>query len=166
MTPGKPIAIVRQHPPEGRGIVDIKNFGRADIGVIKKLWEGLRDHHLERSTHFVHHFAGLTFEKRMAMLTGRDRFILFVAEADGESVGYCVATVEKNIGEVDSLFVRSDHRSKGFGETLVLRALEWLREQNCDAIRIYVARGNEEVLDFYRRFGFAERFIVMQKVSP
>jgi hypothetical protein len=27
----------------------------------------------------------------------------------------------------------------------------------------YPAEGNEKVLNFYRRFGFAERFVVMQK---
>ena len=146
--------------------MQIKIVGQADIGVIKNLWEGLRDHHQERSTHFAPHFVRLTFEKRMAVLTGRDRFILFVAESDGEPVGYCTATVEKKIGEVDSLFVHPAHRSKGLGEALISRALAWLHEQNCDATRIYVAEGNEEVLNFYRRFGFAERFIVMQKVSP
>ena len=42
-------------------------------------------------------------------------------------------------------------------------ALKWLEEQNCDTIRVYIAEGNENVLGFYRKFGFAERFVVMQK---
>jgi hypothetical protein len=28
---------------------------------------------------------------------------------------------------------------------------------------VSIAAGNEDVLDFYRKFGFAERLIVMQK---
>ncbi len=42
-------------------------------------------------------------------------------------------------------------------------ALQWLEGQKCETIKVSIAEGNENVLDFYRRFGFAERFIVMQK---
>ncbi len=43
-------------------------------------------------------------------------------------------------------------------------ALEWLEQQNCETIRVSIAEGNEDVLDFYRSFGFAERLIVMQRM--
>ncbi len=141
----------------------IRTITRDEINCIKTLWESLNAHHLSRSTNFKKHFSKLTFEKRMEVLKKRDRFITYVAEENGESVGYCIATVNGLAGEIDSVFVNEPHRGKGVGEKLMSLALEWLEEQECETIKGSIAEGNENVLGFYRRFGFAERFIVMQK---
>ena len=42
------------------------------------------------------------------------------------------------------------------------KALEWLKAHQCNEVAIYIAEGNESVLPFYRKFGFFERFVVMQ----
>jgi GNAT superfamily N-acetyltransferase len=102
----------------------ITTHGRDDIGIIKTLWEGLRDHHQARSTHFAPLFSQLTFEKRMAVLTGRDRFTcLWRKKRENRS-----ATVRDGGSDQSErwtpLFVGPDHRRKGFGEALVLRALK------------------------------------------
>ncbi len=141
----------------------IRTITRDEINGIKILWENLNAHHLSRSTHFKEHFSKLTFEKRMEALKKRDRFIGYVAEEDGEGVGYCIATVDRRVGEIDSIFVDESFRGKGVGEKLMSLALQWLGGQQCETIKVSIAEGNENVLGFYRRFGFAERFIVMQK---
>lgn len=141
----------------------IKTITRDEIKGIKTLWENLNAHHLSRSTKFKEHFSKLTFEKRMESLKKRDRLIGYVAEENGETVGYCIATVDGRVGEIDSIFVDEPHRGKGVGETMMSLALEWLKGQKCETIKVSIAEGNEDVLGFYRRFGFAERFIVMQK---
>jgi hypothetical protein len=41
-------------------------------------------------------------------------------------------------------------------------ALKWLEKQKREILRVSIAEGIESVLDFYRRFGFAERLLVMQ----
>ena len=89
--------------------------------------------------------------------------MIYVAQDRGESVGYCIATVDGLSGEIDSLFVKAEHRGQGMGEKLVTFALKWLEDQNCEIITVSIAEGNENVLDFYRRFGFAERLVVMQR---
>jgi len=142
----------------------IRQMAADEIGSIKGLWEMLNSHHLLRSTVFKEHYSKFTFEKRMDGLKKRDRLAAFVAEENGRSVGYSVATVDGRLGEIDSLFVEEAHRGKGMGEKLVSLALAWLEKQECEAIRVSIARGNEDVLDFYRRFGFAERAVVMQKI--
>lgn len=141
----------------------IKAISGEDINCIKTLWVGLTAHHLSRSTYFKDHFSKLIFEKRMEDLKKRDRFIGYVAEKDGQELGYCIATVDGTIGEIDSIFVDERLRGKGMGEKLMSLALQWLEGQKCETIKVSIAEGNENVLDFYRRFGFAERFIVMQK---
>ncbi len=141
----------------------IKTITRDEINSIRTLWEKLNAHHLLRSTHFKDHFSKFTFENRMESLEKRDCLIGYVAEDNGESIGYCIATVNGRMGEIDSIFVDERHRGKGVGEELMSLALKWLEEQECETIKVSIAEGNENVLGFYRRFGFAERFIVMQK---
>lgn len=70
--------------------MQIKAITRDDIGIIKKLWEGLNAHHLANSTYFKDHFSRLRFEDRISALTKRDRFIAYVAESDHATIGYCV----------------------------------------------------------------------------
>jgi len=86
-----------------------------------------------------------------------------VAEEKGENVGYCIATLDGLTGEIDSVFVSDQHRCKGVGEKLISHAHKWMEAQKCETMKVSIAEGNENVLDFYRRFGFAERLIVMQK---
>jgi ribosomal protein S18 acetylase RimI-like enzyme len=144
--------------------MEIQTLGREEIGVIERLWEGLRDHHRRRSTDFRPQFQHLTFPQRMAALTSRERFVLFVARnGDRKPVGYCAATVHGGSGEVDSLFVHPEERGRGLGERLLTTALDWLDEQACETVRILVAAGNEEVIAFYGRYAFAPRFTVLER---
>ncbi len=141
----------------------IRAITRDEINCIRTLWENLNAYHLLKSTDFKDHFSKFTFEKRIQNLEKRDRFIAYVAEVDYESVGYCIATVDGLIGEIDSIFVNERYRGQGTGEKLISLALEWLERNECETIKVCIAKGNENVLNFYRKFGFAERMIVMQK---
>jgi ribosomal protein S18 acetylase RimI-like enzyme len=85
-----------------------------------------------------------------------------VAQENGENIGYCIATVDGLNGEIDSLFVVAAYRGKGVGKELMSCALRWLEEQKCETVRVSIAEGNESALNSYRRFGFAERLMVMQ----
>lgn len=143
--------------------MQIKAITWDDIGIIKSLWGKLNTHHLSHSTHFTDHFSRFRFEERVEALKKRDQFIAYVAESNQESVGYCIATIHDCAGEIDSLFVDAAYRRKGYGRALMDLALKWMEDQRCKTIRVSIAEGNEEVLDFYRRFGFAERFVVMQR---
>ena len=49
----------------------------------------------------------------------------------GSDIGYCVSTINpEGFGEIHSLYVKKDHRSKGFGKRMVETALRWLDENN------------------------------------
>jgi ribosomal protein S18 acetylase RimI-like enzyme len=147
-----------------RNSLKIKTIGREDINIIRSLWESLNAHHLSKSTYFKDHFSKFTFEKRMATLKKREHFNVCVAQDKDEPIGYCIATVDGLIGEIDSLFVKAQYRRQGIGNELTTLALKWLEDLNCEIMRVAIAEGNENALDFYRRFGFAERFVVMQRM--
>ena len=144
--------------------MDIIELDQKNQSKIKELWEGLNAHHRELSGNFRDHFAALTFEKRMQAVFRKDQCAIFAAaDGGGEYAGYCIASVEKNRGEVDSLFVDPVFRNRGIAEQLMQAALDWLDEKGCAEIFLFVAEGNASVLEYYERFGFYKRFDLLQK---
>nr|WP_282433378.1 GNAT family N-acetyltransferase [Desulfosporosinus sp. FKA] len=80
-----------------------------------------------------------------------------------EPIGYCVTTIDNDIGEIESLFVDEAYRKMGLGTVLMERALNWLEQNSITKKRLNVAVGNEQVLNFYRRFGFHPRTIILEQ---
>lgn len=135
---------------------------KCDVTQVQPLWEELNALHLEKSSNFRKHFESLTFEKRIENLLAKEHIIIYVVEVDSNLVGYCIATVNGQVGEIDSLYIKQEYRGNRLGERLINQALSWLNQQGCNEINIYVAEGNESVLSFYENFGFKERFRVLQ----
>jgi ribosomal protein S18 acetylase RimI-like enzyme len=88
--------------------------------------------------------------------------VYFVAEIDGAMVGY--SKLKKNSREDCSsgdrpielcrLYSLSEYIGKGIGKTLMLRCLEFARENNFDFMWLGVWEYNYRAQDFYRKFGF------------
>lgn len=136
---------------------------RTDILCIKPLWDELNAHHLQHSTHFKHHFAQLSFEKRCQSLLKAEQLIILGALEQEQLVAYCLASVtHASSGEIDSLYVQKHIQRNSIGHQLASAALDWLASHNCQTIRVSIAEGNESVLPFYQQLGFKERFTVMQ----
>ncbi len=135
-----------------------------DIGEIQKLWEELNALHEERSTHFKKHFQTFTFEERSKRLLKREKIKIFVVSNGSDYIGYCVSTIENNKGEIDSICLFPEYQGRGIGKELMKKGLGWLEKMGCKSIKVAVAEGNEQVINFYKDFGFKQRFVVLQKV--
>ena len=146
-----------------KSMMEIKEIDWNDINKIKALWEDLNAHHLLMSTNFKQFYSNFTFEKRIESLSKKERLITFVAQYRGENIGYCIASIDDLTGEIDSIFVKEQHRRTGIGSKLISFALQWLEKERCEIIRVGIAEGNEAAIGFYKRFGFAERMVVMQR---
>jgi hypothetical protein len=48
---------------------------------------------------------------------------------------------------------------------LINQPLKWFEDRRIEVLRVAIAEGNESALSFYRRFGYAERMILMQKTA-
>lgn len=140
-------------------------FEIQDMALVRPLWEQLNQLHLARSDHFKDHFRTFTFEDRVRDLEKRDRVKIFGAGQRSAVSGYCIASVEKGMGEVDSLFLVPDCRGQGLGAKLMSAAMDWLAAEGCAKIRISVAQGNEGAFGFYGQFGFKPRFTVLEQVK-
>lgn len=144
--------------------MNIVRLDRENYHEIKGLWDGLNAFHGEVAENFKDHFATLTFEKRMQAIFRKEHCAIFAAADNaGYTGGYCIASVEKGRGEVDSLFVDPACRKRGVGAKLIRAALDWLDGKGCAEIYLFVSEGNESVLEYYERFGFYKRFDLLQR---
>jgi len=142
--------------------MEIIEFDRSRLPEIEGLWRELNAHHAQHASNFKNYFETLTFESRIKQLQHKENLSLLVSSDSGEYVGYCIATTDKSKGEIDSIYVKAGHRGQKIGHQLITRAMDWLRLHHCSEIVLYVAEGDEEVLGFYEKYGFAKRYTIME----
>ena len=157
-------------------MADLDNFtflqgGRELLPRVKTLWEQLNLHHLEHSNFFKAHFSNFEFEKRHQPLMdekGTEILIdLVIDQRQKREVAYCLSSLAGDgTGEIESLYVEAAYCQLNLGQMLMERAVSWLQGQNASPLLIAVAEGNENVLPFYRRFGFYPRKLLLQYVPP
>jgi diamine N-acetyltransferase len=147
-------------------MVRIKEIPKSDLFRIKSLWEGLNEVHFNDSVYFTEHYKNFTFEKRAAGWNKllEEHILILVAENEDEKlIGYCVSTIdENNGGEIDSLFVEPAFRGQQTGRELVVKSLNWLKENSCNPIRLAVSYGHESVVGFYEKLGFYPRLSILE----
>jgi diamine N-acetyltransferase len=157
------INLINSKAKKGSYIMEIIEKDRKHLIEIKPLWEELNNYHGQLSTNFKEHFNSFTFEKRINKLINKENISVFIASDSGTYIGYCIVTAEKNRGEIDSIYIKTNYRGQRIGYKLMQKALERLNKLNLNEIDIYVAEGNEQVFSFYEKFGFKNRFTVLQK---
>ena len=81
---------------------------------------------------------------------------LFVAERDGEIVGFHWTKVEHGTGEVYVVGVDPSEQGSGLGTALTVRGLRHLHESGIRTVDLYVEGDNDPALAVYRRLGFTE----------
>jgi ribosomal protein S18 acetylase RimI-like enzyme len=146
--------------------IRFRNGGVELLDAIEPLWRALCEHHATINPDFAAFFRQRPFAARKrAMLDRRPAALLVrLALADESAVGYCVAALGTDgIGEIDSIYVASAHRSRGLGESLLRHALRWLDAQGAASVTVAVVPGNDRALAWYGRFGFAPRLTTLTR---
>ena len=69
-------------------------------------------------------------------------------------VGYCLSSIENNIGEIESIFIEKQYRRYKLGDKLMVNALNWFEYNSITNIQINVVYANDEAIPFYERYGF------------
>ena len=91
-----------------------------------------------------------------------DDWTTFVAEADGDIVGYVsIESAESppvfargDAGHITEIYVAADHRGEGLASELFDRAVTWADEQGCEQLQIGVHPDNERARSIYHEWGF------------
>lgn len=136
-----------------------------ELDLIKSLWEKLNQLHMQDSIYFKEHYKTNTFEKRCKKFWQKDKKdikIEIVEDEDAVIIGYCISTLEKAKGEIESLFIEEKFRKNRLGNMLISNAIKWLKERRCNTILVSVADGHEDVFDFYMKNGFYPRLTYLE----
>ena len=87
--------------------------------------------------------------------------VLFVAEVEGEVVGFIVARIKRvpeylggvMVGELKDMWVEKPVRRLGIGEKLLRLAIEWCRQQNVYSVEAQILLGNEPIIQLVEYLG-------------
>lgn len=89
--------------------------------------------------------------------------VCFVAEVDGQAVGYLAGRIFDAGGaylskraELDNMFVEEEHRSTGVGSALVNKFKEWCKDKGIEKMFVSAFSPNTRALAFYRKNDFSD----------
>jgi GNAT superfamily N-acetyltransferase len=127
----------------------IRHAGEDDRGTLRVLWEAW-----EAEQRDVPLWADTSWEANEPELDhALAANALFLAEEDGEAVGFASSWLENHVGRIGDLYVSPRARGTGAGRALVGAVVENLRARG--ATHLFVS-ANRDALAFYERLGFRE----------
>lgn len=78
-----------------------------------------------------------------------------VAEIEEKIVGYLIGLVRwRNVGHILAIAVDKNHRRKGVGSALIINALDRLKKNGANHVKLEVRASNESAQKFYNKVGF------------
>jgi GNAT superfamily N-acetyltransferase len=100
----------------------------------------------------------------------KSEYMLFVAEENGEIIGYICGQVKERKprvldkeGYINDWFVKEGKRKKGVGMKLYKTLIEQFKEQKCNRLGLLTNTRNKETIDFYHKLGFIDESLTMVK---
>jgi ribosomal protein S18 acetylase RimI-like enzyme len=100
----------------------------------------------------AHNRPELVIDKKLAVCDD----LFFVAIIDSAVVGTIMAGYDGHRGWIYSLAVSPSCRRRGVGSELLLHAERALTGRGCVKINLQILNGNESVMEFYAKLGYAE----------
>ncbi len=73
-----------------------------------------------------------------------------------DKMGVAFAAAYKDIAMVHAVEVASDHRRKGIANTMMYKACQWAKDQNCDWVAVLTVRANIPARTLYENLGMVE----------
>jgi ribosomal protein S18 acetylase RimI-like enzyme len=102
---------------------------------------------------------------------GDDDVAVFVAERDGEVIGYVYAGLEPRswkelreaCGFIHDVAVREEGRRTGIASALIETAIEWLRSRGAPRVVLWTADANAPAQQLFDRLGFRRTMVEMTR---
>lgn len=139
-----------------------KRLSVEELDTIKPLWDKLSTYHEGVSAYFRTDFEKDHYAKRKVIIQNKEHVQIMMAFYHKKPVGYLIASVHHNEGEIDSLYVDTHYRGSEIGDELMTRSLAWIKSFAPESIKVSVAYGNQ-VLAFYEKYGFFPRSIILKE---
>jgi GNAT superfamily N-acetyltransferase len=150
-------------PKEAR--FTIRPGRRGDAAEAARLWvQSAGEHTLYDHVYATAPDAEKTLRRFLADLSANSYSCLFVAERDGEVIGFLSGELRegspafepKTWAAVEDVYVAPGHRSLGVGRALFEECQKWARRKGADGVSLQVAAGNARARKFYEELGFRE----------
>jgi ribosomal protein S18 acetylase RimI-like enzyme len=122
----------------------IRPFLPADESAVVTLWERCG---LTRPWNDPH------LDIRRKLQIRPDLFLVGVL--DGVVVASVMAGYEGHRGWINYLAVATEHQGKGLGRAMMAEAERLLAQAGCPKVNLQVRFSNQQVIEFYRRLGYA-----------
>lgn len=142
-------------------MIVFENLLLEEIDQVRLLWEENSRFHHEFSTFFNDKEWVSQFYNRKKSWCEKEKTNIIVAK-NKEIIGFCVSTISKNLGSIESLFVNSEYRRQGIGGKLVRSQIEWLKNNSCNRIEVSTSYGNEAAIAFYKKLGIYPKSVRME----
>ena len=127
----------------------VRHAGADDFDALRALWE-----QWQTESSPPPHWSDVSWEANVAEFErALDANALFLAEEDGQPVGFVTAWLEDHFARIGDLYVAEPGRRHGTGRALVETVIENLRARG--ATHLFL-NANVAALDFYERLGFRE----------
>ncbi|HEY7617586.1 MAG TPA: GNAT family N-acetyltransferase [Terriglobales bacterium] len=99
------------------------------------------------------------------------RCLVFLAEADGRPIGFCVASIQtsppirrlRRYGSIDLLYVQESWRARGISSLMMKTILAWFRRRQVKHLSLQVIRDNRLARSIYAKWGFYDFFVEMRR---
>ncbi len=138
---------------------------RDDAAEAARLWlRSAEEHTLYDRVYAAAPGAEKTMRRFLADLSANSYSCLFVAESDGELIGFLSGELRegspafepKTWAAVEDVYVIPGHRSSGVGRALFEECQKWARKKGANGVSLQVAADNARARKFYEELGFRE----------
>ncbi len=143
-----------------------------DAPAIARLWREMMNFHISADPRFtVVPSAEVLCEKYARAVMDRSDYRIFVADLDGEVVGYAMGIILANpemftlaeYGFLAEMCVREDLRHSGIGHDLWEAEESWFRSVGIKVVQLNVSVNNPKALNFWTQLGFGPFLNVLWK---
>lgn len=142
----------------------IRKATDSDLPIIEKLIIELIDSMDNREGIATH----MALENCRNLLSDANSYFL-LAEIEGEVIGFINLTIRKTLlhsgpsGLIDEFIVTRSCRSKGVGKQLIHAATQKCKQLGCCEVEVSTEFTNTNAKEFYRKCGFEERGVILEK---
>ena len=151
----------------------IRRAREIDLPFLNKLLIQVCSVHSEKRADLFKKGAKKYTDSELIGLLSNENKPIFVAEKDGEVVGYCFCEIQPRGGNIfydkttlyiDDLCVDENCRRQGIGEKLYRHAAEFAKSVGCYDITLNVWSLNQKAIAFYQKLGLKPLKVYMEEI--